>query len=155
MKTELKDRLRELRKARGYSQQDIARELNISRQAISKWENGKSYPDLDNLILLSTFYDVPLDNFFCSEIRKNQEKRKKNYILFIGILAGYFMSPFGVIILLFIFFYTKKADNYLYRLLIYIFLLIALIRNLNDLYDLWIFNSPQNRIYEIEKIIEK
>lgn len=153
MRTELKDRLRELRKDRGYSQQDIARELNISRQAISKWENGKSYPDLDNLILLSTFYNVPLDYFFCSEIRQNQEKSKKNYILFIGILAGYFMSPFGVIILLILFFCTKKADNY--RLLMYIFLLIALVRNLNDLYDLWIFNSPQNRIYEMEEIIEE
>lgn len=107
MKTELKDRLRELRKARGYSQQDIARELNISRQAISKWENGKSYPDLDNLILLSTFYDVPLDHFFVAKLEKTK-KKQKNYILFIGILAGYFMSPLGVIILLFIFFIQKK-----------------------------------------------
>ncbi|AHN21533.1 helix-turn-helix domain-containing protein [Lysinibacillus varians] len=154
MKTELKDRLRELRRERGYSQQDIARELNISRQAISKWENGKSYPDLDNLFLLSTFYNVPLDHFFCSDIRQNKVKSKKKYIiLFIGIIAGYFMSPFGVIILLILFFYTKKADNY--RLLIYIFLFIALLRNFNDLYDLWIFNSPQNRIYELEEIVEE
>ena len=40
---ELNERLRELRKKAGYSQEELAEELNISRQAVSKWENGVSH----------------------------------------------------------------------------------------------------------------
>ncbi len=43
------------------SQNDVANELNISRQAVSRWENGKSYPDIDNLVLLSKLYHMSLD----------------------------------------------------------------------------------------------
>lgn len=53
--------LRDVRIEKGYSQAAIAEKLNISRQAISRWENGYSYPDLDNLKLLSQIYNVPVD----------------------------------------------------------------------------------------------
>lgn len=53
--------LRDIRIEKGYSQAAIAEKLNISRQAISRWENGYSYPDLDNLKLLSQIYNVPVD----------------------------------------------------------------------------------------------
>ena len=68
MNQELEDslmiRLKELHLEYGYSQKYVAEQLNISRQAISKWENGRSYPDIDNLRLLSALYDVSLDSFF-------------------------------------------------------------------------------------------
>lgn len=47
---------------KGYSQNDVAEELHISRQSISKWENDISYPDLDNLVKLSTCYQVSTDH---------------------------------------------------------------------------------------------
>lgn len=53
--------LRDIRIEKGYSQAAIAEKLNISRQAISRWENGYSYPDLDNLKLLSQIYNIPVD----------------------------------------------------------------------------------------------
>lgn len=53
--------LRDIRIEKGYSQAAIAEKLNISRQAISRWENGYSYPDLDNLKLLSQIYSIPVD----------------------------------------------------------------------------------------------
>lgn len=43
------------------SQTAVAEELNVSRQSISKWETGKCYPDLDNLVLLSKLYRVSID----------------------------------------------------------------------------------------------
>ena len=55
------DRLIELRKENGYSQDELAEKLNISRQAISKWERAESLPDTENLIALSRLYNVTLD----------------------------------------------------------------------------------------------
>jgi len=54
--------LKTARIEKGYSQQEIADLLNISRQSISNWENGKSYPDLENLILLSNICEFSLDS---------------------------------------------------------------------------------------------
>ena len=61
MNVEIAQRLAELRRARGYSQETLARELGLSRQAVSKWERAESSPDTDNLIQLAKLYGVSLD----------------------------------------------------------------------------------------------
>lgn len=61
MNIEFSNRLVQLRKERGYSQESLALALNISRQAISKWERGEASPDTDNLIALAMLYNVSLD----------------------------------------------------------------------------------------------
>lgn len=55
------NRLYELRKQHGYSQDELAEMLNVSRQAVSKWERSESSPDTDNLIALARLYGVSLD----------------------------------------------------------------------------------------------
>ena len=55
------EKLRRLRIARQLSQEQLADKLQVSRQAISKWELGESIPDTENLILLSKFYGVSID----------------------------------------------------------------------------------------------
>lgn len=57
----LGEKLKKLRKARGLSQEQLADQLNVSRQAISKWELGESTSDTDNLVALSDYYGVSLD----------------------------------------------------------------------------------------------
>lgn len=57
----LGEKLKKLRKARGLSQEQLAEQLKVSRQAISKWELGESMPDTDNLVALSDYYGVSLD----------------------------------------------------------------------------------------------
>jgi transcriptional regulator with XRE-family HTH domain len=57
----LGDKLFELRKKFGLSQEELAERLNVSRQAVSKWERGESLPDTDNLITISKLYGVSLD----------------------------------------------------------------------------------------------
>lgn len=57
----LGEKLKKLRKARGLSQEQLADQLNVSRQAISKWELGESTPDTDNLVALSDYYGVSFD----------------------------------------------------------------------------------------------
>lgn len=55
------NRLLELRKKSGYSQEELAEKLGISRQSVSKWERAEASPDTDNLILLAQLYNVSLD----------------------------------------------------------------------------------------------
>lgn len=55
------DKIQELRKGAGYSQERLAELLHVSRQAVSKWEAGATLPTLDNLIELSKLFSVPLD----------------------------------------------------------------------------------------------
>ena len=58
---ELTERLAQARKARGLSQADAAERLNVSRQAISRWETGVGTPSLDSLIQMSQLYGVSLN----------------------------------------------------------------------------------------------
>ncbi|UOE58993.1 helix-turn-helix transcriptional regulator [Priestia filamentosa] len=68
--------LKKKREEKGFSQEHIAQELHISRQSISKWENGNCYPDLDNLIKLSNLYNVSLD-----ELIKGDEDFQKKIVI--------------------------------------------------------------------------
>ncbi|MBR2330221.1 MAG: helix-turn-helix transcriptional regulator [Clostridia bacterium] len=54
-------KLYEYRKKAGFSQEELAEKLDVSRQAVSKWECGESLPDTDNLISISKLYGVSLD----------------------------------------------------------------------------------------------
>ena len=61
------ERLAARRKAAGYSQEALANELGVSRQAVSKWERGEASPDTDNLIALAALYGVTLDDLLYAE----------------------------------------------------------------------------------------
>lgn len=57
----LSDKIIKLRKSNGWSQEDLAEKLNISRQAISRWENGSALPDAQNILQISKLFDVTAD----------------------------------------------------------------------------------------------
>ena len=80
MNLEIAERLTNLRKEKGFSQEELAAQLGISRQAISKWERGEASPDTDNLISLSKIYGIGLDELlniygFKDVGEENNEKR--------------------------------------------------------------------------------
>ena len=58
---EFNNRLYQLRKQRGFSQEELASRLNVSRQTVSKWEVGDSTPDMEKLAAMSELFDVSLD----------------------------------------------------------------------------------------------
>lgn len=60
---ELGEIIKNERKKRNISQQELANYLNISRQAISRWENNNSLPDLNTLILIAKYFEIPLESF--------------------------------------------------------------------------------------------
>lgn len=61
------NRLVELRRAHGFSQEELAHRLELSRQAISKWERAEASPDTDNLIALARLYGITLDELVDTE----------------------------------------------------------------------------------------
>lgn len=61
MTIEIANRLCAYRKKNGFSQEELAEKIGVSRQAVSKWERAEASPDTDNLILLSQVYGVTLD----------------------------------------------------------------------------------------------
>lgn len=67
MNIEIANRLVQLRKQHGLSQEELAARLGLSRQAVSKWERAEASPDTDNLILLSRVYGVSIDELLRTE----------------------------------------------------------------------------------------
>lgn len=80
---ELGEQLQKLREQKNMSREELAQEMNVSRQAVYKWENNKGYPDIENLIKLSDLYNITLDELIKGD-RSFQKKividKKKNNI---------------------------------------------------------------------------
>lgn len=70
----LSEKLYELRRNAGLSQEQLAEKIGVSRQAISKWESGQAVPDLSRLIALSEYYGVTLDELAKDKSESVQEE---------------------------------------------------------------------------------
>ena len=68
----LAEKIMNLRKKCGWSQEELAEKLNISRQSVSKWESGASIPDIEKIILLSGLFEVSTDYLLKDEIEEEQ-----------------------------------------------------------------------------------
>ncbi|MBE6609495.1 MAG: helix-turn-helix transcriptional regulator [Ruminococcaceae bacterium] len=83
----LPDKIIKHRKAHGWSQEDFAEKLNVSRQAISRWENGTALPDAQNILQISKLFHVTTDyllndDYECdSDIPAVQSATKETYEL--------------------------------------------------------------------------
>lgn len=71
------EKLQTLRKAKGISQDQLAIHLNVSRQAISKWELGSSLPEVENIIEISRFFDVSIDYLLKDDLQDKEEAENK------------------------------------------------------------------------------
>ena len=78
---EFNQKLQELRKAKSLTQEELAEALFVSRTAISKWESGRGYPNLDSLKEISRYFSVSIDELICpEEIISAAEDEKKEYL---------------------------------------------------------------------------
>ena len=64
---EFHEKLQELRKNKGITQEELAENLYVSRTAISKWESGRGYPSIDSLKAISRYFSVTIDELICTE----------------------------------------------------------------------------------------
>ncbi len=79
------DKLYSLRTQSGYSQETLAEKVNVSRQAISKWELGLTLPDTDKIVALSKVFDVTIDYLLKDEIKVNKDESLDRLVLkFLG-----------------------------------------------------------------------
>ncbi len=87
---EFNEKLQQLRKSRGLTQEELAEALFVSRTAVSKWESGRGYPNIDSLKELSRFFSVKIDELICSEeIISAAENEKKEFIgKYLSFLCG-------------------------------------------------------------------
>lgn len=72
------EKLFELRKEKGYSQEELADKLNVARQTVSKWENGTTTPDFENLIELSKLFEISIDEFVGNDFKNVKEEETNN-----------------------------------------------------------------------------
>lgn len=89
---EFNQKLQQLRKEKGWTQEQLAEELFVSRTAISKWESGKGYPNIDSLKSISRLFSVSIDDLLSSEELislaedENRTNMNKVYSLVFGTL---------------------------------------------------------------------
>lgn len=89
---EFNERLQQLRSQRSLTQEQLAAELYVSRTAISKWESGKGYPNIESLKCISKFFAVSIDELLSGEElitlaeTENRSNTKRIYDLLSGII---------------------------------------------------------------------
>jgi transcriptional regulator with XRE-family HTH domain len=160
-------RLKNAREKSGYSQNEVAESLNISRQAVSKWENGWTCPDIDNLILLSKLYKVSTDELLMedSEVMESNlidqnissEKVKENYepyenfLLIIISVIGCMFPGIGLLVSIAIIIYCKTKKKHLNKIHIVIIIMCIIINVINAwswLNSIW-FHSGRATIEKV------
>lgn len=111
---EFNEKLQELRKSRGLTQEELAKELYVSRTAVSKWESGKGYPGIDSLKELSRFFSVSIDSLLSSErlIYIADKENKSNIKGICNLLSGF--ADTMALILIFLPLYPKPVNDFIY-----------------------------------------
>jgi len=77
---ELGKQIKNCRQEANLSQEELAERVYVSRQTISNWENDKSYPDVNSLVLLSEVFHISLDKLIKGDIEKMKEEIKKEEV---------------------------------------------------------------------------
>ena len=109
---EFHEKLQELRKQKGLTQEELTESLYVSRTAISKWESGRGYPNIDSLKAISKFFSVTIDELLSGEevltIAEENQKQKEAYLrdMVFGLL------DLSAAIVFFVPFFGQKADGY-------------------------------------------
>ncbi len=72
------EKIQELRKSKGLSQEQLSLEIGVSRQAVSKWESNQSFPDIDKIVMLSEFFGVSTDYILLDSVDTQEPKTAKD-----------------------------------------------------------------------------
>ena len=87
----INEKLISLRKEKGWSQEELANQLNVSRQAISKWELGESLPDTNNIMQLSKLYGKSIDDLLDNNSVSKKIKSKNVFKIIVFLLLILFI----------------------------------------------------------------
>lgn len=111
---EFHEKLQELRKERGLTQEELAEALYVSRTAISKWESGRGYPSIDSLKEISSFFSVSIDDLLSGErLISIAEKENKTNIQNMSYMLGGIVDVCSFMMIL-LPLYPNLVDGYYY-----------------------------------------
>lgn len=142
--------LKKLRKQYKLSQEELAKELNISRQAISRWEIGKTEPDIKTIQKIAKFYNVSIEELLSDEDTSSKkeeeifpliEQRKLDLVLIGFCFMVSFLATgipiIGIMINLFTLYYeNKKKTNKWHKIILLITIVLLAISIHNTMVDL-------------------
>ena len=127
---EFHEKLQELRKSRGLTQEELAEALYVSRTAVSKWESGRGYPNIDSLKEISAYFSVSIDDLLSGEklILLAQKENTSNIQRICDLLMG--IADLFALMLILLPLYPKPVEGYVYSV------------------NLWLYTetAPYNRI---------
>jgi len=111
---EFHEKLQELRKGRGLTQEELAEVLYVSRTAISKWESGRGYPSIDSLKEISSYFSVTIDELLSSDrlLSIAEKENKANLQNMCDILFG--MIDVCSFMLIALPLYPNMVNGYIY-----------------------------------------
>ena len=108
---EFHKKLQELRKQKGLTQEELADSLYVSRTAISKWESGRGYPNIDSLKAIAKFFSVTIDELLSGDellaIAEENTKQKETH--FRDLIFG--LLDLSIVIFFFLPFFGQKATG--------------------------------------------
>lgn len=130
----LSENLKVLRKQKGLSQEQLAEQLNVSRQAVSKWESNNGIPEMDSLIILSEIFECTVDDLLKSDLTNHDPAAKQIYEKHYNLIAkaytfGVVSILLGVCVYLFaeIYFPENTKYEFIPQILFLFFVLIGVI----------------------------
>ena len=111
---EFNEKLQELRKSRGLTQEELAEALFVSRTAVSKWESGRGYPSIDSLKEISKYFSVTIDELLTGEklISIAEKENKSNIQKLCDLLTG-IVDLFSFILIV-LPLYSNPINGYIY-----------------------------------------
>ncbi len=127
---EFYEKLQELRRNRGLTQEELAEALYVSRTAISKWESGRGYPSIDSLKEISNYFSVTIDDLLSGEklISIAEKENKSNIRSLCDLLFG--IVDVLSLILIVLPLYPNTIDGYIYSVNLFAY---AEVNKLNSL----------------------
>ena len=111
---EFHEKLQELRKSRGLTQEELAEALYVSRTAVSKWESARGYPSIDSLKEISRYFSVTIDDLLSGEklLSIAEKENQSNIRSMCNLLLG--IVDLCVFLLLVLPIYPNTIDGYIY-----------------------------------------
>ena len=108
---EFHEKLLELRKRKGLTQEELAEALFISRAAVSKWESGRGYPNIDSLKAIAAFFSVTIDDLLSSGevLALAEENHKRSALRFRDLVLG--LLDCSIAMILFLPFFGESANG--------------------------------------------
>ena len=128
----LSENLQNLRKIKNMSQEELAEKLNVSRQAVSKWESGSGYPETEKIIAICEIFDCSMDELVKGKISQDIKSDKSDYDLIMtkttkGITLGITLILIGVSIMLTILGFSNEGNEEKFALIGVVAVLIGVV----------------------------